>query len=393
MTFIRQIGLVYIIPFIIYLINPFNKGFLFGYLLTLALILKGKKLIPYLDRDFIFLSLFAITYALFYAVYQESGIQFIFIYALFPSFFYLFGKYLVLPKMRPNHLVLLFFSIGILFSFSQLLSVILNLRQGGFSQIDRGIPYFWNGKISSATQVAAYFTFNMCLPIIFLVKRQGVPLLLNFLTGTFFIASLLSVFRVGSRTLLLICILAILASLLYVVPRQSRKVNLRLFLFLGLFLIILPQFINLNLNADYLSVLGTRLQESNNTSSAGGRTSLWLQSLENIFKYPMGWQGPGVRYSHNLWLDVARYAGLIPFFLLLMFTFRSIRNTYKAVRKTPQSLLLNTTIITFSLSSILVFFVEPIMEGLFFLFTVFCVFQGMINAYLKMPRIPIIKEN
>ncbi len=41
--------------------------------------------------------------------------------------------------------------------------------------------------------------------------------------------------------------------------------------------------------------------------------------------------------------------------------------------------------IIFLLSSILIFFVEPIMEGLFFLFTVFCVFQGMINGYLKQP--------
>jgi len=386
-TYVKQVGFAYIIAFIFYLIDPYSKGYLFGYILILALILNGKRLIRYLDRDFVFISFFSVSYALFYAFYLESGVQFIFIYALFPSFFYLLGKKLILPNMKSNQLVLIFFTIGFLFSFSALTSILMNLMEGGFAQLSRDIPLFWNGEEKKATLMAAYLTFNMCIPIIFLVKQKGVHLFLKLLAGIIFIASLLSVFRLGSRTLLLICIFAIILSLIYIVPKQNIKENTRLIFFLGLFIILIPQFIPLNLNADYLSVLGSRLQESNNTSSAGGRTTLWLQSLENLFKYPFGWQGEGVRYSHNLWLDVARYAGLIPFSLLLIFTIRSLRNTYKAARKNRSSLLLNTTMVIFSLSSILIFFVEPIMEGLFFLFTIFCIFQGMINAYLKQSKI------
>jgi|TARA_R110000744_G_scaffold103809_2_gene198930 hypothetical protein len=382
-SYLKEIGYIYLIPFIIYLINPFGIGFLFGYALILVILLNGKKMIHYLDRDFIFLSLFSITYALFYAVYPISGVQLIFIYALFPGFFYLFGKYLVLPQMNPVHLVFVLFTIGFIFSISPLISVVINLREGGFVQLNREIPLFWNGKDTKATLMAAYLTFNMCLPIIYLIKKTKIPILLQLTAGIIFITSLLSVFRLGSRTQLFICLLSIVLSLLFVIPKQTIRANTKLFFFLLLISILVLNFVPLNLNADYFSVLGSRLQESGNTSSAGGRTSLWLQGLENLFIYPLGWQGPNVRYAHNLWLDVARYAGLLPFLLLVIFTFRSLRNTYKAVRKAPNELLLNTTLLIFTMASMLIFFVEPIMEGLFFLFTLYCLFQGIINAYLK----------
>ncbi len=358
-------------------------GFLFGYLLILSLLLNGKKLIHYLDRDFVFLSLFAITYALFYAMNQKSGIQLIFIYALFPGFFYLFGKYLVIDGMTTGHLVFLFFTIGFLFSLSPLISVVINLREGGFVQLNREVPLFWDGKETKATLMSAYLTFNMCLPIIYLIKERKIPWLMQSIVGVIFIISLLSVFRLGSRTQLVICFLSIVLSLLFIIPKQTVKANTKLFLFLLFITALILKFVPLNLNADYFSVLGSRLQESGNISSAGGRSALWLQGLENLFTHPLGWQGPNVRYAHNLWLDVARYAGIIPFGLLLIFTLGSLRNTLKAVRKAPKELLLNTTMLIFTMASMLIFFVEPVMEGLFFLFTVYCLFQGIINNYLK----------
>ena len=338
-----------------------------------------------LDWDFVFLSFFSISYALFYAVELKSGVQFIFIYALFPGFFYLLGKYLMVDGIRPRQIVVLLFSLGFIFSLSSLISVLINLREGGFAQLSREIPNFWNGKATKATLMAAYLTFNMTLPIIFLIRKPKTPILLQLIGGVIFIASLLSVFRLGSRTQLVICVLAIVLSLLFVIPRQSFKTNVQLFFFILLLSAIVLKFVPLNLDADYFSVLGSRLQNSDNTGSAGGRTSLWMNAIENLFVHPFGWQGPNVRYAHNLWLDVARYAGLVPFFLLIVFTLRSLKNTVEAVRKAPKELLLNNTIIVFTLSCMLIFFVEPIMEGLFFLFTVYCLFQGIINAYLKQP--------
>jgi O-antigen ligase len=305
----------------------------------------------------------------------------------FPGFFYLFGKYLAVPNLSTSKLVLLFFGIGFVFSFSALISVLLDLRTGGFVQLSREIPMVWNGEPKKATLMSSYLTFNMCLPIIYLIKQRKIPLVLQVLAGGVFIASLLSVFRLGSRTQLVIAVLAIIISLFFVLPRQTVKANTRLFFFLLLVGAFILKFVPLNLNADYFSVLGSRLQESNNTGSAGGRTTLWAQALENLFVYPLGWQGQNVRYVHNLWLDVARYAGLIPFILLLIFTLRSLRNTYKAVRNNKSVLLLNTTMIIFTMASLLIFFVEPIMEGLFFLFTVYCLFQGIINGYLKEDKI------
>lgn len=386
-SYIKEIGIIYVIAFIFYLIDPYGKGFQFGYFLILIMILNGKKLIKYIDRDFIFLTLFALTYALFYSVYQESGIQYILIYSFFPSFFYIFGKFLVLKGLPTKHLVLLFFIIGFLFSCSSLISIIINIKDNGFAQMNREIPLFWNGKEMKATLMAAYLTFNMCLPIIYLNKQVRIGLFYKIIAAIIFIATLLSVFRLGSRTQLLICILSILTSLFFVIPKQTFKSNVKLLIFLFLIVALVLKFVPLNLNADYFSVLGSRLQDSGNTSSAGGRTELWYKAIENLLVHPLGWQGTNVRFAHNLWLDVARYAGLIPFILLIIFTSRSLKNTFYALRKKPNELLFNTVILIFTLSSMLIFFVEPIMEGLVFLFILFCLFQGMINQYLNEPDI------
>ncbi len=68
-NYTKLVGFTYIIPFVIYLIDPYSKGYLFGYILTLAMIYNSKKLITYIDRDFVFLNLFAISYSSLYMFY------------------------------------------------------------------------------------------------------------------------------------------------------------------------------------------------------------------------------------------------------------------------------------------------------------------------------------
>jgi hypothetical protein len=184
---------------------------------------------------------------------------------------------------------------------------------------------------------------------------------------------------------LFICIISIVVSLLFVVPNQKLKANFKLFLALGFVALIIYLFVPLDLNANYLSTLGSRLQESDNASSAGGRTGRWMSSINNLFTKPLGWNLNEFGYAHNLWLDVARFGGLIPLSILLIFTFRSIGKIVKLATINSEQLFFNTLLIAYTTATFLMFFVEPIMDSLnlFYFFTTFCLLQGIINGISK----------
>ena len=135
----------------IYLINPFNLGFLLGYTIFALLIIKGEFLKNNIDFDVILLTTFSFIYAAFYALNLEFGLQFILIYAVFPPTFYLLGKYLCTKVQSEETLFKSLFFIGFLLSFSGLISVLLNIIENGFGQIDRSLPLIWGDDTLSAT--------------------------------------------------------------------------------------------------------------------------------------------------------------------------------------------------------------------------------------------------
>ena len=120
--------------------------------------------------------------------------------------------------------------------------------------------------------------------------------------------------------------------------------------------------------------------------NATGRTELWLISIKNIARFPFGWIGwesSSLHYSHNLWLDVDRVTGILPFIFLCMFTVSSIHLLIETIKISPENHYFNTTILVFFAGFTAVFFVEPIIEGLYMFFLIFCFYIGILSGYLK----------
>src|SRR5690606_28830841 len=147
---------------ILYLLNPFGKDYLIGYLLLPLIFIQSDFIKSNLDHDFLLLFFFSVLYALFYSFNADAtqGRQYIFIYALFPPTFYLLGKLLTRGNPDPTTIFYILFGIGSIFSISAAISVYLNFQAGGFAQLERTIPMFWNGNPVSATIMGAFFTFN-----------------------------------------------------------------------------------------------------------------------------------------------------------------------------------------------------------------------------------------
>ncbi|SDL40293.1 hypothetical protein [Kriegella aquimaris] len=383
LTYIQHIGWPIVALFAFFLLNPFDLGYLAGYLLVPIIYTRGDFIKTNLDSSFFILFIFSVVYALFYSFDPNMHIQTFVFYMFFPPTFYLLGKYFVIKTKTVRQLYILFFIVACLYSFTALASVALNLVKGGFAQYDRTIGIFWNGRLVTATLMAAFFTYNMCIPTLLLIPQKKIKLVYKLGAVGIFIISLLCTFRLGSRTQLAICMLSIVMGLLFIIPKQSIKQNLKLFAFMIIMAFALLKFVSFDLDADYLSVLGNRLQESEDTGTAGNRSQRWAKSLANLFTKPFGWERTEFGYSHNLWLDVAQSTGLLPFILLLLFTIKSSLKIVKVILVKNQNLPFQTMVITYFMATHLLFFVEPVMLGAFYMFVLFCFFQGATNVYAK----------
>lgn len=380
----KHIGIPIILIMIGYLINPFKLGFLFGYPLILVILSKQSFIKKNLDLDFLLLLVLSAVYALFYAFDPVQGTQSIIVYFIFPALFYLLGKYIWSRLGNTHALFVLLMIVGVVYSLSGLISVMINIMENGFGQIDRSIPMFWSPSADgvAATIMGSFFVFNMCIPALLVYVPKKLNLLFRIAMISIFILSILCVLRIGTRTQIAIFVITTLVSLIYIIPRQSLRRNTIMFIVFvgGVFFLI--QNLSIDLNSDLLSAFADRMEGSNsNLASGGGRTQRWTKSLEYIFVKPLGWKVEEFGHSHNLWLDVLRVSGIIPFFLLIIFSVRSYINIKRATKIDKKEIYFNNQIRIYALGLFLLFMVEPIFEGMFSLFVVFCFLMGIVNKY------------
>ncbi len=385
----------------IYLINPLDLGFLLGYMIFALLITKGRFLKENIDFDAFLLTIFSLIYGAFYALDPEFGLQFILIYGVFPPTFYLLGKYLSNKVTTEENLFKSLITVGFLLSFSALISVLVSIMADGFGQIDRSLPMIWGDQVVSATIMGSYFVLNMCIPALLIVRQIKISLIMRIVMIVVFVLSLLCILRIGTRTQIVISLFTLLAALIFIIPKQSLKKNVIMFsIFIG-GIILLIQNVKFDLSSDWLSAFADRMENNNGAdiASGGGRTSRWVKSMEYLFKKPLGWDVEEFGHSHNLWLDVLRASGVLPFLLLIIFSIRSVIKVKKISSLNKELLSFFNQIRIYTLALLLLFMVEPIFEGMFATFIVFCFLIGVITKFdsryklTKKEEQKIIKEN
>lgn len=383
--YLKSVGLPIIFLLFIFLLDPFSLAIKAGYaLIAVLLMLKGRTLIYNIDRDFLVLLAFSITFTMFDYFGENRGIQYLIIQAIFPVFFYALGKMMVTPNLSNKGVIYLVLSIGFIYSVTALLSIVFNLMQGGFIQTDRFIPSFWNGEEIKSTKVASYLIYNTVIPAILVANRQRFGLLSKLLLLSIYGVSLIASFRLGSRTLIAISALSLIASFVYIVIKQPLLDNLKLVATLFAIVVITYIYVPFDFDSPIFSTLGQRLQTSSgaaSTASAGNRTVLWAAGLKNLLEHPLGWEYH--MHHHNLWLDMAKKATFIPLLFFLInnvFCYSSIK---KAFSISGNDIGFNVTLFLFFFSTFLLFFTEPVIEGNFFSIVVYCLILGILNGFIK----------
>ena len=87
----------------------------------------------------------------------------------------------------------------------------------------------------------------------------------------------------------------------------------------------------------------------------------------------------GVGYAHDLLLDTYDEAGVFAFLALICFMISSVRTLLKCLKDMQMQLSYRTAVLSLYVAFFVEFFVEPIIQGLPWLFMLFCCVCGIVT--------------
>lgn len=141
-------------------------------------------------------------------------------------------------------------------------------------------------------------------------------------------------------------------------------------------------------NTIYSSPLFERLSVAENFKSGDtSRINMYILALTNVIDKPFG--DGTLDTAHNLWLDILKQTGWIPFMFLIVFTFSAVKNISIFIKSKNFSESNRFLVLSIIIAYFLNFFVEPIMKGAPYYFSSFCICLGCIE---KINRISIQKK-
>lgn len=372
---------ILIILFALTLFDPFMKGHFFGYMLAgYILVFKSRFLVQSFDKSIFWVFMFGATYSLFNALGPNKGAQFLLIQFLFPPIFYFLGKVFILKNMNPRETTQFLVIAGVLFSLPGILTVGNVLLSSGFIAEERSVPNFWTGSSMLATNAATYFIFTLVLPGILLTSTKTFKYWNKALLIGIYVITLLCSFRLGSRTLLALTALSIVVGFAQVLVSQSLLNNIRYITVSIIVVFLFLRFAPIDMDAEYFSVLGDRLQDGNASSvgTAGNRSQLWSDAIEKMQKYPLGWQSG--HFAHNTWLDIARIAGVIPLAIFIVLNLVSFKFLIRVFDLRPAYRGLTATFTLYTFAILLILFGEPIIVGNFY---VICMYFFLLGSMVR----------
>lgn len=381
---------IFLLLLMIVFINPFFYGYRIALVLGVFIYMNAAIFTKIADKNVLYLFLFTLSYELMRALRIDSAevtILSVTANIISPVLLYMVGKYIT--RIYRNSDILNAFLLFLAFSYSviPLISILNHILENGFIEGTRSIALIWDSSFEiSATVLGSYCVLNMAsIGLANVTRKSSVEKRLILFYVVMFLISLLAVLRLGSRTMLVIAVVSFMGSFFINIRKNSALKNIIILTLIGAgaFYGILK----FDANAEFLTFYADRMDDrESGFDSAGGRTERWNAALQSIVTDPWGWEFERFGYAHNLWLDVARVGGIIPLAFLLLFTFTIVRSWINVLKDFQDYPFTRSTLFLYMAGIILLFFVEPVMDGMYLLFLLFCMISGLI-AGIKAPKI------
>lgn len=384
---IDRIWIVLVFLFSLNFMNLTNLIFIFFIIIGLYKVWISEARFKF-SIDFVLLIMFTFSYFTILIFYKSLGFQSLLVYVIGPILCFFIGYFIY--NNKDDLLVNTIFAIVFGNFIHGLLNMFIYFFENGFNINVIGLrtfPDIWQGTALTATLQGTYYSLVASLlffALLLILSRQKVGIGIIIIFATSF--SLFASFIMGNRTLLIILALStILCLFVYMTlnklnfKRNAVVLTIISFIIITFFLIYNYNFLGTRTFIES-STLYSRIQ--NLSLQNDSRSSFVLLAINQLLDYPMGgykmFLGGG-NYVHNLWLDVLYATGIIPFAFLISYTFVVLINLLKIMKNKVNSLDFKVLIFGLNLGFLLTFMVEPILEGVPYLFMSFCLINGMIS--------------
>mgnify|MGYP004661244039 CR=1 FL=1 len=379
----------YPLLFIILVVCAVSNAFLVGiHILTVVSIfyfLSRNRIT--IQNKTVVLFLLAIFYTIFFLISNGFSLE------PFKTFTFLL-LWLVVYNLSKDKSIKQIFVFILLLGFGMAIHGIVNFIYNTINgtEMIKGRSYdFWSQTYSSATGQAINFTLFISISfwVIFLQRN----FFLKLLGIAIFIISLVYDVQLGGRTFLVLCIGSIaLGVLVYIIVNGAVGGNIKktLLLLLSVVIVILLFIVAFNQNWFGIrtlyenSYLAKRLDNPNSTDlREDGRIEKKMYYLQHFFDNLWGGKlmEEAVGSSHELWLDVYDTAGIIPYVLIIIFTFQSIKTVWRIVRERKIEVSYRVGLAVYIFVILAQFFVEPILTGSPMLFCSYLMIDAALTRF------------
>lgn len=362
-------------------------------LFVLQFILGYRKIV--VNRGTIYLALFSISFYSLSVLYHPEMLTFYILpYLLAPILGYIIGSNYMQSSTRESVDYLLhacFFTIV----GGRFLHGLFNfVISKGYQNYTRNGIDFWTRTVLSATGQGALMTLAGSLLFYgtFLISFKEKPIektVVLFMVACALANYLLSATRGG---LFIGITVFMLESFLFIfIEKIDKKKKMQVLACLFILIIIGMCVFFTDMfgvrDAFYTSALYQRLGHQNDISTSNtGRIQMLIRVIPNAFCHPFG--DGSLNTAHNLWLDILKQTGWLPFLCLILFTIYCSKLIFEVVRMEKQKKENKYFILAVFLSACLNFAIEPIMKGMPYFFAGFCIMMGALDSYITKIRLP-----
>lgn len=327
------------------------------------------------DKTTIALFIFSILYLLIQLI-NGNAVDSKFIqgaYLLAPVAFYRFGRYLYSYYTNDESRQKVLLCILVLYLSPLFIATFKDIALVGFINQTRQLlsDLSNNQGTLAATLYGLMASIGIAGVSVIFLRNQRLFLKSSFvLLGIF---SLISVIHLVNRTGLVICAASLFMSFMASTKMNIKKIIPAVFVCVILYFLL-----------DVFGVVSQDMKDAYNarendsgsdSSSAGGRTELWMDAVNNLIIQPFGWELKS--YAHNLWLDIARVSGLCAFIPFVYATIRLVKDSLKVIKynKSHSGIILLTIVFAGMLNAA----VEPTIDGSMLFFSILMLLWGMLK--------------
>jgi len=319
-----------------------------------------------------------LVYLLFYLLFSffngfSYDLSTLVLYGVAPLIFYFYGNQITRQYKNDYDFIWVWYIIVLCYCLDVFFVTISDIvSTGQIIALERSLDIVDDnaGEIKiNATQLGLAMDIGMIgLPMCVLVKKK----ILRIAFFVLFFFSLLTTFHLLNRTGIIVAIICFIGVMFYYSRKNTKLLfNSVFFIFVVYFVLVFTGI----LNEELIELYSNRNED---ISTMGSRTERWSDAIGNLFLYPLGWtKGPkDLHYVHNMWLDIAKISGIVPFLILLYLSVKSFIVSLKLVKRfnNNSSYMLLGLNICFGASC----FVEPIYGGTHFL--LYCLLWGCQNS-------------